>query len=146
MVSFLLNLQPGQTIITSPRIQRLSFSNSICQLNLLCKIKIFFWKLILQKLLTTDKLKTVDLTIDGDCHLCHHVEETIYHLFNNCDWTKSVLLSIDPKPLNPNNSGLFSIDRLENIYKYKSWYNKLFHNLLEKLSLLLRQYGIIRIM
>lgn len=78
------------------------------------------------------ELKKLSLVIDGDCRLCHHVAETIDHLFKQCDLEKSVWLSIKVSFPNPKNFELYFVDQLEHIWTNKSWNNKIFGNLSEK--------------
>lgn len=45
--------------------------------------------------MTRDRLRNIGLDINGDCHLCHHMEETINHLFKKYDLAKYVWLTTD---------------------------------------------------
>lgn len=61
------------------------------------------------------------------------MEEIIDHLFKTFDLAKSFWSSIDINCPSSNNNDSSFIDWLEHIWKYKSWCNKIFNNLLEKI-------------
>lgn len=77
-------------------------------------------------------MKKICLDADDDCPLCHLAEDTIDHLFKNCDMTKYIQVSIDMNYPNTNNSYSSFIAWLEHIWKFKFSYNKVFHNPLER--------------
>lgn len=62
-------------------------------------------------------MKKIRLNVDGDCPLCHHEEEAMYHLFKNYDLTKSISLNVEVNCPNPNNSDFLFIDWLEQIWR-----------------------------
>lgn len=92
-------------------------------------------------LLTRQKLRQLGMNIDGDCLICNKEEENIGHLCKTCDLTKNnspiLLFTV------LNNSNLNIIYSLEHIWININWYNKIFHNPLEKLLLLFGLFGMI---
>ncbi|XVF68715.1 hypothetical protein PTKIN_Ptkin11bG0023800 [Pterospermum kingtungense] len=51
---------------------------------------IIAWMVILEKIPTFNKLKKWGLPTDDTCFLCHHAQETRYHLFFECRFSKQI--------------------------------------------------------
>jgi hypothetical protein len=63
---------------------------SIWKWNIQLKIKLFIWLAVEGKILTWDTLQSRGWEGPGLCYLCNQESENIYHLFQQCPFTKSV--------------------------------------------------------
>lgn len=79
-------------------------------------------------IITKNKLRKVSIDIDGDCTFCYHKEEILFRI---CDLTKNVWSNVNVTVLTLN-TNLCLIKWPQYIWKNKNWYNKVFHNPLEK--------------
>lgn len=72
------------------------------------------------------------MSITGECPFCFNKNETINHIFKNCDFTVNIRNTIENNGLNLLNYAFGTIDQLEYIWLNKSQFRKRFHNAIEK--------------
>ncbi len=69
----------------------------IWKLNIPQKIKHFMWRIIKDGLPTKGKLEQRHISVPTQCEFCNQTYEDFYHLFVNCQNTRNIIRTIDPK-------------------------------------------------
>ncbi|GLU21725.1 hypothetical protein SLE2022_378470 [Rubroshorea leprosula] len=69
---------------------------SVWSLNVPSKLKHVLWRIIWEILPSRDILQSRGLEIEHDCGICGEAEESYFHLFFDCAWSKAVWREIFP--------------------------------------------------
>lgn len=120
----------GNNSSVSPH-SKAKFRNSLSKLDLRSKLQLFAWKLVWDIFPTRGKVRKFGIDIDGECPLRNKTEETLDHLFINCEFACNVVSIIIVLP--PTSTNFTITDWMEYIWTHKNRYHKLYDNLLEKL-------------
>lgn len=72
------------------------------------------------------------MAINGDCPFRNPTEETIYHIFRDCDFAINIWMTITDNCYTSINTNLGIVDWLEYLWNNILWYNKIYGDVLEK--------------